>query len=163
MFGKRVSQYLAFQWPLLALTAAFGLARLGLSLAGTPDATVRWLSMNVLLWAGAFYYGVAVHRRGFGSCVRECGSGWFQHVAKQGVAAAEVVERVGLKEGVEATQRKRGYVHHEDKEENEKEDASGEHHETAGVSCGAQGEPARDTNESEGDGAVAELGPLCVR
>jgi hypothetical protein len=66
MFGKRVSEYLAFQWPLLVLTAAVGLARLGLSLAGTPDATVKWLSMNVLLWAGAVYYGVAVQRRGFG-------------------------------------------------------------------------------------------------
>jgi hypothetical protein len=67
MFGKRVSHYLAFQWPLLVLTAAVGLARLGLSLAGTPDATVKWLSMNVLLWAGAVYYGVAVYPRGFGS------------------------------------------------------------------------------------------------
>jgi hypothetical protein len=67
VFGKRVSQYLAFQWPLLVLTAAVGLARLGLSLAGTPDTTVKWLSMNVLLWAGAVYYGVAAHRRGFGS------------------------------------------------------------------------------------------------
>jgi hypothetical protein len=40
MFGKRVSEYLAFQWPFLALTAAVGLIRLGLSLAGTPDSTV---------------------------------------------------------------------------------------------------------------------------
>jgi hypothetical protein len=67
MFGKRLSQYFAFQWPLLLLTAAVGLARLGLSLAGQPDASVKWLSMNVVLWAGAVYYGVALHARGFGS------------------------------------------------------------------------------------------------
>jgi hypothetical protein len=67
MFGKRLSQYLAFQWPLLLLTAAVGLARLGLSLAGQPDASVKWLSMNVVLWAAAVYYGVAVHTRAFGS------------------------------------------------------------------------------------------------
>ncbi len=67
MFGKRLSQYLAFQRAFLVLTAAVGLARLGLSLAGVPDATVAWLSMNVAVWAGALYYGVAVHTRGFGS------------------------------------------------------------------------------------------------
>jgi len=91
MFGKRVSQYLAFQWPLLALTAAFGLARLGLSLAGTPDATVRWLSMNVLLWAGAFYYGVAVHRRGFGSYKQLLPLVFFQVVVLHVVAVTGIL------------------------------------------------------------------------
>jgi hypothetical protein len=38
-----------------------------LSLAGVPDSTVRWLSMNVVLWAAAIYYGIALHRKGFGS------------------------------------------------------------------------------------------------
>jgi hypothetical protein len=67
MFGKRLSQYVRFQKLLLLLTAAVGLARLGLSLAGLPDDSVRWLSMNGVLWASAVYYGVAVHTRGFGS------------------------------------------------------------------------------------------------
>ena len=49
------------------LTTAVGLARLGSSLAGLPDDSARWLSMNVLVWAGAVYYGIAVHARGFGS------------------------------------------------------------------------------------------------
>ena len=66
MQGKPLSAYLAFQWPFLALIAAVGLLRLGLSLAGLPDRSVRWASMNVVLWAATIYYGVAVYRRGFG-------------------------------------------------------------------------------------------------
>jgi hypothetical protein len=67
MFGKRVSEYLAFQKVWLVLLATVGLARLGLSLAGLPDRTVMFLSMTVVGWAAVFYYGVAVHTRGFGS------------------------------------------------------------------------------------------------
>jgi len=67
MFGKPVSEYLSFQKVVLAVLAAVGLARLGLSLAGVPNTTVAWLSMNVVGWAGVLYYGVAVHTRGFGS------------------------------------------------------------------------------------------------
>ena len=67
MFGKRLTEYLGFQKGWLVLTAAVGLARLGLSLAGAPDDSVRFLSMNALLWTGAVYYGVAVYTRGFGS------------------------------------------------------------------------------------------------
>jgi hypothetical protein len=67
VFGKKLSQYLAFQKLVLLLLAAVGLARLGLSLAGLPNGRVAWLSMNVVAWAGALYYGVAVQTRGFGS------------------------------------------------------------------------------------------------
>jgi len=67
IFGKRVSEYLAFQKPFLILLAAVGLARLGLSLAGLPNTSVRWLSMNAVLWIATVYYGVAVHTRRFGS------------------------------------------------------------------------------------------------
>ncbi|PYQ51107.1 MAG: hypothetical protein DMF78_14020 [Acidobacteria bacterium] len=67
IFGKRISEYLRFQRVWLAVLAAVGLARLGLSLAGLPDRTVMWLSMTVVGWAAIFYYGVAVHTRGFGS------------------------------------------------------------------------------------------------
>jgi hypothetical protein len=67
MFGKRVTEYLGFQKAWLVLLAVVGLGRLGLSLAGLPDRTVMWLSMTVVGWAAVFYYGVAVHTRGFGS------------------------------------------------------------------------------------------------
>jgi hypothetical protein len=66
MFGRPVSEYLNFQKLVLALLAVMGLARLGLSLAGLPNSTVRWLSMNAVAWAGIVYYGVAAHARGFG-------------------------------------------------------------------------------------------------
>ncbi len=67
MFGKPLSAYLRFQWGVLAILTAVGLLRLGLSLSGLPDATVRWLAMNAVMWAGVVYYGIAVHTRGFGS------------------------------------------------------------------------------------------------
>ena len=66
MFGKRLSQYLSFQKVWLVLIATVGLLRLGLSLAGLPDATVTFLSITVVGWAAVLYYGVAVHTRGFG-------------------------------------------------------------------------------------------------
>lgn len=67
MFGKSVSQYLAFQKVFLVAATVVGLTRLMLSLSGFPDTTVRWLSINVVLFAGLFYYGVAVYKTGFGS------------------------------------------------------------------------------------------------
>jgi hypothetical protein len=66
MQGRPVSTYLAFQWPFLALIAGVGLLRLGLSLFGLPDTSVRWASMNAVLWTATIYYGVAVYRTGFG-------------------------------------------------------------------------------------------------
>ena len=67
MFGKPISEYLRFQKTVLVILLVVGLARLGASLAGVPDSTVRWLAMNAVIWAGAVYYGIAAHRRGFGT------------------------------------------------------------------------------------------------
>lgn len=67
IFGKSFSDYLAFQKVWLALTAIVGIARLGLSLSGQPDATVKWASMTVVGLVAIIYYGVAVHTSGFGS------------------------------------------------------------------------------------------------
>jgi hypothetical protein len=66
MFGKSPAQYLSFQKYPLLLTALVGLLRLAVSLAGAPNDAAAWLSMNVVLWASAVYYGIAVHTRGFG-------------------------------------------------------------------------------------------------
>ncbi len=67
MFGKSVGQYLSFQrWFLVAIVVVF-VVRLALSLAGTPNATVKWVSVTVVLLLGTLYYGAAVHTRGFGS------------------------------------------------------------------------------------------------
>jgi hypothetical protein len=67
MFGKSLGQYLSFQQPFLILIVAVWLVRLALSLAGMPNATVKFVSVTVVLLLGTLYYGVAVHTRGFGS------------------------------------------------------------------------------------------------
>ena len=86
MFDKRFVEYLAFQNIVLAILAAVGLARLGLSLAGTPNATAAWLSMNVVGWAGVVYYGVAAHRLGFGSYRHLLPLAFIQIVVQQAIA-----------------------------------------------------------------------------
>jgi len=66
MFGRRFSEYLAFQKWFLVVIAAVGIGRLALSLAGAEDATAGWLSMQAVWLAGFLYYAVAVQTRGFG-------------------------------------------------------------------------------------------------
>lgn len=91
MFGKRISEYLTFQRVFLVLIAVVGLLRLGLSLAGVPNTTTRWLSMNVVSWAGCFYYGVAVHTRGFGGYRQLLPLGLFQTVLQQAIAVTGIL------------------------------------------------------------------------
>ncbi|MGH9461632.1 MAG: hypothetical protein ACRD1X_10480 [Vicinamibacteria bacterium] len=91
MFGKTLSQYLDVQKMILGLIAAVGLARLGLSLAGLPNATAAWLSMNVVGWAGALYYGVAVHTSGFGSYKQILPLAFFQIVLQQAIAVLGIL------------------------------------------------------------------------
>ena len=67
IFGKKLSEYIAFQKAWLALIVLLGLLRLGLSLAGVPDASTRWLSMTAVAIAATVYYGITVHTKGFGS------------------------------------------------------------------------------------------------
>jgi hypothetical protein len=67
VFGKRLSEYVRFQMVFLGLTAIAGIVRLALSLAGLPDATVKWSSMTVVSLVSILYYGVAVYTKGFGS------------------------------------------------------------------------------------------------
>jgi hypothetical protein len=91
MFGKPIPQYLAFQKVFLILLALVGLARLGLSLAGLPNSTVVWFSMNVVAWAGTFYYGVAVHTKGFGSYKQVLALVFLQMVLFQGIASLGIL------------------------------------------------------------------------
>ncbi|HEV2493242.1 MAG TPA: hypothetical protein VG204_09250 [Terriglobia bacterium] len=67
IFGKSLSEYLRFEKGFLILVLVVGLARLGLSLAGVPNATVKFVSLTVLLLLGLIYYSVRVHTSGFGS------------------------------------------------------------------------------------------------
>jgi hypothetical protein len=91
IFGKRFSEYLRFQQVFLGLILAVGLARLGLSLAGLPDATTKWLSITVVTLAGLFYYGVRVHTSGFGSYKQLLPLVFNQNVLAHGITAVGIV------------------------------------------------------------------------
>src|SRR4249920_2174932 len=91
MFGKPIARYLAFQKAFLLALAAVGLARLGLSLAGLPNAIVLWFSLNVVVWAGTLYYGVAVHTSGFGSYRQLLPLLLFQMLLFQGIAVLGIL------------------------------------------------------------------------
>jgi len=67
IFGKSLSEYVRFEKGFLILLLVVGLARLGLSLAGMPNASVKFLSMTVVLLLGLVYYSVRVSTSGFGS------------------------------------------------------------------------------------------------
>jgi len=67
IFGKRLSDYVAFSKLFLVLIPLVGIARLALSLGGEPNSTVKWVSVTALLWIAVIYYSVRVHTSGFGS------------------------------------------------------------------------------------------------
>ena len=67
VFGRTLSEYVAFQKGILIAVAVVGVLKLALSLAGVPDSATRWVSMTALSVLAALYYGVAVHTKGFGS------------------------------------------------------------------------------------------------
>jgi hypothetical protein len=91
MFGKRISEYLDFQKVALIVLAVVGLLRLALSLAGVPNGKVAYLSMNVVTWAAAIYYGVAVHTKGFGTYRHLLPLGLFQIVVQQAIAVLGIL------------------------------------------------------------------------
>jgi hypothetical protein len=95
MFGKRLSEYIRFQKVWLALIAAVGLARLGLSLAGLPDSTVTFLSMTVVGGVAIIYYGVAVHTRAFGSYRQIRPLVFFQMLLVQAIAVFGILLAIG--------------------------------------------------------------------
>ena len=59
MFGKTLSQYVAFQRPVLMLIAAVWLVRLLASMVGVPVAGAKFLSVTGVVLIGALYYGWA--------------------------------------------------------------------------------------------------------
>jgi hypothetical protein len=67
IFGKPLGEYVAFAKVFLILIPLVGLLRLGLSLEGIPNSTVRWFSMTALGFIGMAYFAIRVHTTGFGS------------------------------------------------------------------------------------------------
>ena len=67
IFGKPLSEYIAFASPFMILVFVAGVTRLALSLNGVPNETTRWFTMVGLAWIGVIYYSIRVHTTGFGS------------------------------------------------------------------------------------------------
>jgi len=67
IFGKPFAEYVRFCRVFLILIAVTGVTRLVLSLAGAPNATVKWLSMTAIAWIAVFYFAIRVHTSGFGT------------------------------------------------------------------------------------------------
>src|SRR6185295_18850843 len=67
IFGKPLSDYVAFCKPFLILIPLVGIVRLGVSLNGAPNSTARWFSMTVLVWIVVVVYSIRIHTSGFGS------------------------------------------------------------------------------------------------
>lgn len=67
MFGSKLIDYVRLQLPVLVLITLVWAARLGLSLAGVPDSTGRFVSITAVLALASVYYALLVHNSGFGS------------------------------------------------------------------------------------------------
>ena len=67
VFGKRLSDYVAFAKVFLAVILAVGILRLALSLGGMPNTTAKWFSMSTVVWLGVLYSAVRVYTTGFGN------------------------------------------------------------------------------------------------
>jgi hypothetical protein len=91
MFGKPLSEYIAFQKPILILIVVVFLLRLGLSMAGVPVSGARFVSVTGVLLLGALYYGWAVGDRGFGSFKQLWALNLIQGVFSQTLVALAIV------------------------------------------------------------------------
>ncbi len=65
LFSKSFAEYIQFQKVVLTVTAAVGVARLLLSLAGT-SAVAEWFSLTAMTFVGVVVYPIMVHTKGFG-------------------------------------------------------------------------------------------------
>ena len=91
IFGKRLSEYIAFCKPFLILILVVGIARLALSLGGVPNSIARWLSITVVIWIGVLYYAIRVHTSGFGSYKQLLPICVLQSLAAQAVIVPSII------------------------------------------------------------------------
>ncbi len=91
IFGKPLSEYVSFAKIFLVLIVIVGVARLGLSLAGVENATVKWLSISVVALVGLVYYSIRVHTSGFGSYKQLLALIVIQSVVAQAIIIAGIV------------------------------------------------------------------------
>lgn len=91
IFGKPLSEYVSFAKIFLVLIVIVGVARLGLSLAGVEDGTVKWLSITIVSLVGLVYYSIRVHTSGFGSYKQLLALIVIQSVVAQAIIIAGIV------------------------------------------------------------------------
>src|SRR5262245_53335563 len=91
MFGKKFSEYVRFQRWILILIVIVWAARLAISLSGTPFATTRWVSINLVLLLGLVYCSVAVHTSHFGSYKQLLGLLFLQQMTAHFLIALGIV------------------------------------------------------------------------
>ena len=91
MFSKSLSEYVAFQKPILILITAVWLLRLVLSMAGVSVSGAKFVSVTGVLILGALYYGWAVGQKSFGSLKQLYGLNLIQGVFSQTLVAIAIV------------------------------------------------------------------------
>jgi hypothetical protein len=91
MFGRPLSEYVAFQKPVLILIAVVWAVRLGLSLAGVPVSGAALFSVTGVLAPGALYCGWAAGRKGFGSLKELYGLNLVQGLFSQTLVALAIL------------------------------------------------------------------------
>ena len=91
MFGKSLSEYVAFQKPVLILITVVWALRLALSMAGVPVSSAKFVSVTGVVALGALYYGWAVGQKGFGSFKQIYGLNLVQGVFSQTLVALAIV------------------------------------------------------------------------
>jgi hypothetical protein len=96
MFGKSLSDYIAFQKPILILITAVWALRLALSMAGLSVVGVKFVSVTGVLVIGALYYGWAVGAKGFGSFKQLYALNLIQGVFSQTLVALAIVLAIGI-------------------------------------------------------------------
>lgn len=96
MFGKTLSQYVAFQKPILILIAAVWMLRLVLSMAGVPASGAKFVTVTGVVAIGSLYYGWAASRQGFGSFKQLYGANLVQGLFSQTLVALGIVLAIGI-------------------------------------------------------------------
>jgi hypothetical protein len=91
MFGKPLSEYVAFEKPVLILIAIVWALRLALSMAGVPVSGAKLVSITGVLILASLYYGWAVGQRGFGSYKQLYALNLVQNVFSQTLVALAIV------------------------------------------------------------------------
>lgn len=91
IFGKPLSEYVAFAKWFLVLILMVGIARLALSLGGVANSAAKWVSISVAMWIGIVYFAIRVHTTGFGTYRHLLPLYFLQSLAAQAVIVPAII------------------------------------------------------------------------